>query len=1313
MNDFKIQIDKLTSPNNWTKWKHQIHLLFKCHGLVEIVSGRVLRPNVSTEEATAEQRKELEEFEKKDAQAQLLITNALSDEVYNMLGVIQSSSEAWQRLLSIYEQSSGHRLDRLAEKFFAAKKDPNMGILEHLSAMQRDFHELGDEMRRQYKVELPDQLLLLRMTSTLPSEYNSFRQVWEATALEDRTLDNLIERLRMVEIHDSSDKQTVSAFVSTSSEKKPNEKSNDFKKRKQKIICYKCNKAGHIAKYCRTKSATVATAKNNDSSHSEKEGAAFVCSALLCNLKKVDHHRWIKDSGATTHMTAHREYFLTYEAFSEPKNVEIADGTSIDALGHGVINVKMEVNGKWTMNHLEEVWYVPDIGANLFSQSVSLYKGYEWHTTIEGTKCMKNGQVYLTGYLAQGLTILNMQAELPNVSAKVYTVNSTNVLQLYHERLGHQHKAHVMKILKQRGIVTNKNDDDWCEGCLFGKQHRRRFGTRKDRSKQPGEMISADVCGPMSEKSLGGAAYFLCFKDDYSKFRRVFFLQKKSEVAEKIEQFLAEAETAGHTVRQFLSDGGKEFDNSQVRKILVKRGIEMRLTMAYTPQQNGASERENRTLVESARSMLHTKELPIKLWAEAVNTAAYLLNLTGPTTVEGKSPYQMWHNKDLQDISHLRIFGTECYVHVPKQKRQKWDRKSTKGLLVGYCGNKDGYRVYDSEMNKIVLSRDVHFPPELTCTPKRTAFSLSVPEDTHMKINEQDNEEDEFFTAESLSVDNNRQNDEEENMEVDTRKKNNEDSVHRLRDRSTLKPPAYLRSYAMLVATESENPATYEDAMKSHNKKHWKKAMEEEMKSLSENDVWELTDLPEGKKLIDSRWVLRVKIKSDGSIDRYKARLVAKGYVQKYGIDYDETFSPVARFDTVRTILSVAASEDLKLQQFDVQTAFLYGKIKEEIFMKQPEGFNDGSGRVCRLKSSLYGLKQAPRCWNVRFVNFLKKFGLQASTADPCLFIRKENGQKLLVTIYVDDGLVAASDNQIIEQFLEELRREFKITVGSLDCFLGMEIQRNNDGSIFVHQTGYTKKILKRFNMSEANKVSVPAVAEEESPMAEAAVEVPYREAVGCLMYLMTTTRPDIAFAVGKAAQKLDKPTKADWTSVKRIFKYLRGTAELGLLYKAERESKALEIYTDADFAGDYQTKRSTSGMVSKYNNGTITWSSQKQRSVALSTTEAEFVAASEGAKEAIWLSRLLNEISDFSKIPILYIDNASAVKLIKNPEFHKRSKHIEVRYYFVREKYLEGTLNVEHLEGENQIADLLTKAIMRVRFEKLRDMTGLCVKSQ
>lgn len=226
------------------------------------------------------------------------------------------------------------------------------------------------------------------------------------------------------------------------------------------------------------------------------------------------------------------------------------------------------------------------------------------------------------------------------------------------------------------------------------------------------------------------------------------------------------------------------------------------------------------------------------LWAEAVNSAAYLLNLTGPTSVEGKGPSELWYNKNMPDISHLRVFGTECYVHVPKQKRQKWDHKSTKGILVGYCGNKDGYRVYDPSTKKLVFSRDVQFPLETTCTPRKTDFSLTLLEDVHqLKTDKENYEEDEFFSAESLHVEKNRHNEEEETVKADTKNRNDEYSTHRLRDRSMFKPPTYLRNYAMLAETGGENPASYKDAIKSHNKRHWIKAMEDEMKSLAENDV--------------------------------------------------------------------------------------------------------------------------------------------------------------------------------------------------------------------------------------------------------------------------------------------------------------------------------------------------------------------------------------------------------------------------------------------------------------------------------------------
>jgi len=245
--------------------------------------------------------------------------------------------------------------------------------------------------------------------------------------------------------------------------------------------------------------------------------------------------------------------------------------------------------------------------------------------------------------------------------------------------------------------------------------------------------------------------------------------------------------------------------------------------------------------------------------------------------------------------------------------------------------------------------------------------------------------------------------------------------------------------------------------------------------------------------------------------------------------------------------------------------------------------------------------------------------------------------------------------------------------------------------------------------MSECNPVTTPSdkmTAVEASTCSKGTV--PYREAVGSLMYLAIGTRPDIAYAVSSVSQALEKPSQHDWLRVKRIFKYLKGTYQMGIVYDAGYQSGVFTAYSDADYAGDVSTRRSTSGVVCLHMGGPVSWSSQRQKSVALSTTEAEFIAASEAAKEIVWLSRLFSEISVLTSIPVLKIDNMSAVKLVKNPAFHKRSKHIEVRYYFVREKYDEGQLVVEHVPGDEQIADIMTKPLQKCRYQVLRDMMGV-----
>ncbi|GFY01843.1 retrovirus-related Pol polyprotein from transposon TNT 1-94 [Trichonephila clavipes] len=448
-----------------------------------------------------------------------------------------------------------------------------------------------------------------------------------------------------------------------------------------------------------------------------------------------------------------------------------------------------------------------------------------------------------------------------------------------------------------------------------------------------------------------------------------------------------------------------------------------------------------------------------------------------------------------------------------------------------------------------------------------------------------------------------------------------EQSFRNLRDRSILKMPAKFDNFVLL--TEHIEPDTYKEAIASEDSDKWLAAMKEELESLSSNNTWVLANLPSDRKAICDRWVFKVKQNADGTVQRFKARLVAKGFSQKFGVDFSETFSPVVRWDTIRTVLSIAATRKLKLGQFDVKTAFLYGDISKALYMAQPEGFSDSSGQVCKLLKSIYGLKQAPRCWNKRFKSFAENSGLKRSNCDPCLFFNDEKSMYLIV--YVNDGIIAADEEQTVNLFLKKLESEFSVVIGEANYFLGTQIEHLECGKIFIHQEAYCRKILSRFDMINSNHVSPPiekgAISTDDSVSLSA--DVPYREAVGSLMFLAIVTRPDIAYAVGVLSQVLDKPQQIHWTMVKRILKYLNGTKKYGIMYLSV-SSATLESYSDSDYAGDPLTRRSTSGMVFKYNGGAIAWRSQRQSCIALSTTEAEFIAASQAAKEAIWLNNLL-----------------------------------------------------------------------------------------
>jgi hypothetical protein len=500
---------------------------------------------------------------------------------------------------------------------------------------------------------------------------------------------------------------------------------------------------------------------------------------------------------------------------------------------------------------------------------------------------------------------------------------------------------------------------------------------------------------------------------------------------------------------------------------------------------------------------------------------------------------------------------------------------------------------------------------------------------------------------------------------------------------------------ACLTVTGSDpDTPTYAEAMAGPHKTQWLDAMNDEIKAMAENNVWELVDPPNGARLIQTRWVLRIKRKPDRSIDRFRARLVAKGYSQRAGYDYEDTFSPVARFDTVRLLMALATLHKLSVQQLDIKTAFLHGELKETIYMAQPIGFDDQSGRACLLNRSLYGLKQSPRCWNEKLTNYLAETGWTETNADPCLFTHQD--PVMYLVIYVDDGLVFYSNDKDIADFSEQMKTRFESTFGPATCYLGIEITKLDDDQTQLTQSAYAKRVVERFNMADANGMTTPYVNEDrDEDSAPVAADTPYREAVGSLLYLAGCTRPDISFAVSRASRHLADPTEQDWTAVKRILKYVLATYDYGPVYsKSVDSADKLRVYSDADFGGCSETRRSTSGVIALFAGAPVIWTSKRQISVSLSTTEAEFIAASEAAKEAVWAMGLLSELSINIETPTLCIDNKSTLALIDNPMFHQRTKHIDVRYKFIREHCQGQRIKTVHVPAVEQHADMLTKGL-------------------
>lgn len=511
--------------------------------------------------------------------------------------------------------------------------------------------------------------------------------------------------------------------------------------------------------------------------------------------------------------------------------------------------------------------------------------------------------------------------------------------------------------------------------------------------------------------------------------------------------------------------------------------------------------------------------------------------------------------------------------------------------------------------------------------------------------------------------------------------------------------------------TSSGEPQSLEEAV---NNKHWKEAMDAEYMALIENKTWHLVPPQKGRNVIDCKWVYKVKRKADGSLDRYKARLVAKGFKQRYGIDYEDTFSPVVKAATIRIVLSLAVSRGWSLRQLDVKNAFLHGVLEEEVYMKQPPGYEKKSmpNYVCKLDKALYGLKQAPRAWYSRLSTKLSELGFVPSKADTSLFFYKKGQVSIFLLIYVDDIIVASSVPDATSTLLQELSKDFALKdLGDLHYFLGIEVHKVKDG-LMLSQEKYASDLLRRVGMYECKPVSTPLSTSEKLSVNEGTLLGPqdstqYRSVVGALQYL-TLTRPDISFSINKVCQFLHAPTTTHWAAVKRILRYVKYTVDTGLKF-CRNPSLLVSGFSDADWAGSPDDRRSTGGFAVFLGPNLVSWSARKQATVSRSSTEAEYKALANATAEIMWVQTLLQELGvESPRAAKLWCDNLGAKYLSANPIFHARTKHIEVDFHFVRERVARKLLEIAYISTKDQVADGFTKAIPVRQMEMFKNNLNL-----
>ena len=1111
------------------------------------------------------------------------------------------------------------------------------------------------------------------------------------------------------------------------------------------VQCFKCKEYGHIRKDCPKGTNENESANKANEDDSDEEVALICRSTTNKALNKTKGSTWVADTGASGHMCNNIDELTDIKSVN--KSIEVGNGSKIACTKMGTWKgIYKTKEGKEVQMKLRNVMYVPGLKSNLLSLTVVMNEGWELKGTrgIMGIEKDKK-RFEFTKHACGSGCIYRLHLLSENETAFLAESMESSTKRI-HEMFCHSNMKQAKEAAKKIGLsVKNVDDEIDCEDCKISKAKQKKVDkVDETRSQTPGERLCIDISSVKTSKA--NKKFWVLVEDQASCMKWSFFVRNKDEQVEPIIDLIKEIHTTTERVVSFI-----RCDNAGENKLLEKQcrkeglGITFEYTARNTPQQNGQVERSFATLYSKIRAMLRaanmTKKEKEKLWTEAASTATKVDNLL-IRKGEKRGPYRRFYKKDPEYQRHLRVFG-EKGIMTKKSGRDIKSKLEDRGQIctfLGYARNHTGdtYRMRNDSTEQVVITRDIIW--------------------TKGKVSEDTNEDDSDIDED---------NDVEPEHEIVFEQYNNDTEEHPENEGPLFEHPAYeevpdeeiesnrgpqrlatelrmLKSYnnpglreevhfcfnvEESTGAEKEEPTTFQEAWnhpESEDRVKWRTAIRLEFRQMLKNGVWRYKSgrksIPSNRKAIGTKWVF--KIKKSGI---YRARLVAKGYDQVAGIDFLYNFAPVINDTTFKVLLTLWLEKGYKAKVLDVKTAFLYGKLSESVYIKRPEGYDmflkeegqkDGKETYLELEKTIYGLVQAAREWWKTFIKVLTtKLGFQQFQNDNCLLKREDENGFCAIGIYVDDCIMIG-DEMAIKNMVNDVKKHFDITTEEAKDFIGCTIERKDD-EIHLHQPDLIKRLLRTFEndlksmkdydtpASSGYKVVRPQTEEEKLGDED---QKKYRSGVGSLLYLVKHTRPDLSNIVRELSKAMDGANESHMKALLRAIKFVEVTKNYKLIMKSCKKGQMkwrLRAYSDSDYAGDSESRRSISGYILYLNGCAVCWRSRGQKSVSLSSTEAEYRAQSDTVTEVMFVKMLVEFLGFEIEKPItVHVDNLGAIYLAKSAGTSNRTKHIDTHYHFVREHIEDGTIQIEFVRSDENHADLFTKNLPGEGYGKYQRMT-------